>query len=629
MGAEAYKDFIEFGLTRPSPADVADDTLVTPISRFVDDVWRFPPEWLPANRKTLIINHNVGMNDHYCLLRKNILLAEMRLTGGGWGRKKQPKPKTLTSDASVLKTAFLAFQKEGYGRLDEVPASLVHAHLSRYKNKEKERREGFFLFINQLFDKGIIADHFAQLIAAENDTDESSYLYNDVAVISSEEGTWLPIPDDDLLILIRTAGHIIQVAGPTIIKAYDESYQIGIKLTDEKGKSVSYHALKMSISNRRSDALLNTSWPKLELQTERSWPPKNTRDLTFWVNALQASVYSIVGIQIGGRDSEMQSIHGTSWTKAKKGQWYLDNTIWKTSASFGGTDHRVPVNEDAVDALEIQKQLFDVAGKHGVETPGLFFGLQGGVFNAYERLVDLSEIAAIDKVHSHQFRKTLARLVALAIVDSPKILQELFGHADLEMTLTYIMALPGMDEELREAVTSTRRNRAGSIYDEVNDAGGGGADPLRNIIRDLQADVANNSGHNSQQEVASEARNRFIEQVLRGGLGLKQVAPGVVCLKAPIQNGFCATKKGELNAGQCQIGCPHHIELSERKDAVTDTIWWLMDELQKEGVATNPLLRKHYRRQLAEYVAAWPELKRKYGDHPVVMAALDEARKVG
>lgn len=634
MGDEAYSDYIEFALTRPSPPDVSDASPITPISNFGDSVWTFPKDWLPPNKPNLRINHDVNLSEHYVLLRKKVLLAELRIEGGGWGRKRQPSPTTLCGDAGVLRLAFLFFASQGYEALRDVPLSVIEEFLVDMTEGTAKKYTNIFEYINHIHERGVIDDHLSSLKASNQSHLEGTYVGLDAGDEITDSGdTYLPIPDDDLLKLIRAAGHIYQNVGPSLIQALEVTMSAEKQVTQERAKGKKYQsdeAYRDAVKHSKKRALSGLSWPILEVQSDDyPWPPTNYKGLTFWLSAAQSSVYSIVALQIGARDSEMMSIKPGSWTKARSGQWYLDDRIWKTTPSFNGTNHRVAINDDAADALNFQLGLFEAAQRAGVNPSTFFFHDGGGLYVSNRKLHELAKISGINKVHSHQFRKSLARLVALSIVGAPKILQEIFGHTDLQMTLKYIMALPDMAEELRKAVTSSRRDRAGRIYDEAEEAGGGGADRLRNVIRELQADVASNAGHNSQEKIASEARNRFITQVLRGGLGLKQVAPGVVCIKAPIQNGFCAAKGEELNAGQCQIGCPQHLELGEAKDAATDTIWWLMDELQKEEISTNLLMRKFYRRQLAEYVSAWPELKRKYIDHPVVMSALDEARKAG
>jgi integrase len=51
--------------------------------------------------------------------------------------------------------------------------------------------------------------------------------------------------------------------------------------------------------------------------------------------------------------------------------------------------------------------------------------------------------------HVHRFRKTLARLVALTLVNAPQILKDVFGHDDVEMTIRrYILSDPGIANEI-------------------------------------------------------------------------------------------------------------------------------------------------------------------------------------
>ncbi|SDJ62871.1 hypothetical protein SAMN05216338_105715 [Bradyrhizobium sp. Rc2d] len=54
---------------------------------------------------------------------------------------------------------------------------------------------------------------------------------------------------------------------------------------------------------------------------------------------------------------------------------------------------------------------------------------------------------AYGTAHMHRWRHTVARLVALSVVGAPKVLFDLFGHKDIEMTLYYMMSDPTIADE--------------------------------------------------------------------------------------------------------------------------------------------------------------------------------------
>lgn len=51
---------------------------------------------------------------------------------------------------------------------------------------------------------------------------------------------------------------------------------------------------------------------------------------------------------------------------------------------------------------------------------------------------------------NHLFRKIIARLVALALVNAPKILMDIFGHRTIEMTLHYILNNKTIQAEVKQ-----------------------------------------------------------------------------------------------------------------------------------------------------------------------------------
>jgi hypothetical protein len=75
------------------------------------------------------------------------------------------------------------------------------------------------------------------------------------------------------------------------------------------------------------------------------------------------------------------------------------------------------------------------------------------VFNSFVEILGLERWLTDGGMNPHRFRKTLARIVALALVHAPKILMDVFGHRDEQMTIMrYILSDPGILSEVQQVV---------------------------------------------------------------------------------------------------------------------------------------------------------------------------------
>lgn len=87
------------------------------------------------------------------------------------------------------------------------------------------------------------------------------------------------------------------------------------------------------------------------------------------------------------------------------------------------------------------------------------------------------------------FRKTVARLVALALTQAPKVLMDVFGHKSIEMTLYYILADKDLRAEIEKVSRELRILSATQAIaemvandDSVNSYGGPAAGMLKTAI---------------------------------------------------------------------------------------------------------------------------------------------------
>jgi hypothetical protein len=115
-----------------------------------------------------------------------------------------------------------------------------------------------------------------------------------------------------------------------------------------------------------------------------------------------------------------------------------------------------------------------------------------------------------------------------------------------------------------------------------------------------------------QNERSQRRRCReFVSAKLaEGGVDLKILFPGIVCIKPISAAGKCTKAGSEPNAARCQTDCPHFVALPSRKAPVREIIEWLTSELMDPAVHRNILLLSWYRAQLIDQVKIFADIHR-------------------
>ena len=73
-------------------------------------------------------------------------------------------------------------------------------------------------------------------------------------------------------------------------------------------------------------------------------------------------------------------------------------------------------------------------------------------------------------LHPHRFRKTVARLASVALIGSPRILMQVFGHKDIQMTLYYIMTNKALATEIEAVARELRVTRCEDVIRDIRAA---------------------------------------------------------------------------------------------------------------------------------------------------------------
>ena len=192
-------------------------------------------------------------------------------------------------------------------------------------------------------------------------------------------------------------------------------------------------------------------------------------------------------------------------------------------------------------------------------------------------------------LHTHRFRKTVARLAGVAIVDSPRVLMQLLGHQDIEVTLHYICTDKGLAADIERVARELRIMRSQAVFEGIHASmqtgvkkyGGGGVPGLEAMIRQAK-------------DWGAETSHELSVLLTTNGRHTKLVRPGVMCLKPSLTNAPCT----------CDSSCENRIERLiddevQRRD-VLSVIPVLIEEGNRAVEENNLLVAEDKLRQIDE-----------------------------
>lgn len=233
--------------------------------------------------------------------------------------------------------------------------------------------------------------------------------------------------------------------------------------------------------------------------------------------------------------------------------------------------------------------------------------------DALVRFLGLEDLLGVDEsCHPHRFRKTLGRLVALALVNAQMILMDCFGHDDPEVTLTsYILS----DRTIHADVLRVQKELvillASEAIESADELGGRGGE----VVRDARTAMLKRLGKDAldPQDVAELASALTLE-----GRTWTTVGPGIICALPLGMTGPCAKRQGARNVANCRSGCDHQLLTQYNKTETDDTIAFLVDQLEAAITEENELMAAQWRSQLRNWLYRWREVFDKWADHPLL-----------
>jgi integrase len=381
-----------------------------------------------------------------------------------------------------------------------------------------------------------------------------------------------------------------------------------------------------------------------------SWPPRTLSQARMLLRVLQSSHLFVSLLSTGGRISEILSLQPGSVTESADGIALANGRTYKLSVLVEGRRRDWPLPAIAVQSIKQQEELAALAipdedededededddegdgkeelsaGEKDEEEP--FVDLESiwtreggsgqridGEYNKYLRNVvkifGLTEEFGEGNLHAHRFRKSVARLIALAIVGAPKILMDLFGHKQIGMTLHYILADPTIRAEMLEVARAQTIMLAKTAISQVDDCGGPAAKNLQSSVKAEQLRMGSDFGEETLEALA--------ETLTINGRYWQLVRPGVLCTKGPQVAGACTPSTAMPEPSRCRSSCDHRLELAFLKDDVDKSIAFAVNELQQAVSEEDEVKAEMWRGQILANIGRFEVLREKWVSHPAI-----------
>lgn len=365
------------------------------------------------------------------------------------------------------------------------------------------------------------------------------------------------------------------------------------------------------------------------------WPPRDLSQMKSLLTMAQSMHLAVALLSMAGRVSSILSLDTVSFASKNLASQDIANAqSFKDSDAIGGRVRDWPMPSVLELALEHQKTLVSFIGNLNLagefnelakrpDDNTMWLGIRSGepVTGGYNQMLvslietlGLSSLLKNKRIHAHRFRKTIARLMALAIVGAPKIVMDFFGHENIEMTLSYMLTDPMLRLEMEEVARAQVIMFAKEAITDVDNCGGPAAVALRAAVREERA--------RRGEELGETDITGLADTLTLSGTYWMLVRPGVICTKLPQQSGPCNAKKSQPDAARCKSYCGHRLEMSILRQEVDDCIRIALKEIEKANKEDNEIAVESWRGQVIANLGRFPDLKKKWSKNRVVAALL-------
>lgn len=487
----------------------------------------------------------------------------------------------------------------------------------------------------------------------------------------------LPLPDDYVSEMGKRSLWLIETLAPPLLEIAAQIERIWVE-TDDGG-------LPASVSTRRRArvARLLAAWewkdasgipihgPPFPLRLSRSghkatltkgasdtvqWPPATLAGVLGLLSNVQLAHLFVVSLSTGGRKSETLDLRRGCIEYARDGRPYASGRTFKLVQRHEGEMREWVLPDLAVAALEQQVRLVRAAEVLGTQKPSrkaapapvgdhLWAQVSSGAqsdrtqplrhldkaMRAYAKAIGMDEKPSGQYIRPHRFRKTVARLAALALTQAPKILMDVFGHKSIEMTLYYILADESLQAEIEQVGRELRVMRASEAVSAIvaaEEAGIGNLDlgsyggPAALMVK-RAVQVQRERVHRRGEQWGAANVRELAEILTLQGKAWEVVRQGVLCTKFPgSESGPCNRSKGRPEPSHCQTGCQHRLEEAFMREDVDESIASVVQEFETSVDAGDELMQAMWAGQIRAHIGRFEDLRLKWMANPFVQRAL-------
>lgn len=350
----------------------------------------------------------------------------------------------------------------------------------------------------------------------------------------------------------------------------------------------------------------------------------------------------MVYLALGARCEEVLSFERDAVIECCDGTYKIKGKTYKLSSVICGEDRTWPVPATVAEALVQQYNLVgalqridDLRGVHLKADAQKFFwvnmisqnNFHERLSSANSALCNLALRFRLDpkpggpKLHTHRFRKTVARLAALAITESPNVVMQLFGHKDISTTIGYLLSDKKIHSDIAEVARELRVLRCQDVItdiheSDINDQGyagyGGGAMPQILAAVKREEEILKKE----KKKWTSTSAYEFALQLSMNGEGYRLIRPGVFCTK-PMAN---------FTACSCGSDCVNRIEDRTMRRDVEQVIEVLVRDNLRALESQQLLQVEFYVGQLQSELSRFPDIAARWvlnSDYLRILAALE------
>ncbi len=395
-----------------------------------------------------------------------------------------------------------------------------------------------------------------------------------------------------------------------------------------------------------------------EDQLQVEWPPRSLGDILGLMHNVQLAHIFVVLLSTGARKAEALDWQRDCLEYSVNGMPYANGRTFKLVERHDGEKRDWVLPDLAVQALEQQVRMVALLESIGPQRParpqvpaptgdspthlwvqrgatseGARFAPLKGLNTAlvsYARTLGMETSPGGQRLRAHRFRKTVARLCALALTQAPKVLMDVFGHKSIEMTLYYILTDKELQAEVEQVSRELRVMRAKEVIEKMVDAensptalplGGYGGPAALAMQRAI--DVHREGLHRRGEQWGANSVIELAEVLTLQGKAWQVVRKGVMCTKLPgTETGLCNKSRGHPEPSRCASSCDHRLEedfLREDVDAsIAEAIAAYRVAAEDEGSMEKAL----WAGQIRAHVPRFEDLRLKWENDPIVQEVM-------